>query len=92
MKSTFAYSLILTIVLSGVILLSPCLAQAGRQRAVKLQVQSQKIALRQSRVDSGITLTRARTQMYRAQTAANVTGLFSPFGLIANLIGRTQGF
>lgn len=77
---------------------TPC--EAGRRRSVpsypvyqyqpitRVQLKSQRVTFRQQKLASGLTLTRARTLMYSAQTAANVTGLFAPFGIIANLLGR----
>lgn len=65
-----------------VICSAPC--EARGSRPTKLD----KFNYRQQKLDTGVTLTRARTQMYRAQAVANVTGLFTPFGIIANLLGR----
>lgn len=64
----------------------PC--EAGRHRAAKLQIVAGRIQLRQSRIDSGVALTRSRTRLYAAQAVANVTGVFMPFGIIANILGR----
>lgn len=65
--------------LIALMLATPC--DAGKYTASRL-------SLRHKRIDSGVALTRARTRLYVAQSVCNVTGVFSPFGLIANLLGR----
>jgi hypothetical protein len=78
-------------VLVALVLLSATADARGHRRRggpSKVQLRLAKVHLRQSRVDSGITLTRARTVMYAAQSVANVTGIFSPFGIVANILGR----